>query len=107
MDLNSLFGFIEAYVQCPTTIKRPFLPFRQKDGTLIFPTGEFVGVYYSEEFKYARDLGYTSINSFKGSTTLPESILYTLSESLPSNCLMRIPTSFPTMTSQALIPGTQ
>ncbi|GKD90392.1 DNA polymerase-like protein [Tanacetum coccineum] len=27
-------------------------------GTLIFPTGEFIGVYYSEELKYAVGLGY-------------------------------------------------
>lgn len=36
----------------------PFLPYRDKNNTLIFPTGEFIGVYYSEEFKYARSLGY-------------------------------------------------
>ena len=59
MDLDSMFGFIEAYVVCPKTIKRPFLPYRDKNNTLIFPTGEFVGVYYSEELKYARGLGYT------------------------------------------------
>lgn len=59
MDLDSIFGFIEAYVVCPKTLKRPFLPYRDKNETLIFPTGEFVGVYYSEELKYARDLGYT------------------------------------------------
>ncbi|XP_050233250.1 DNA polymerase-like [Mercurialis annua] len=59
-DLDSIFGFIEAYVVCPKTIKRPFLPHRDKKNTLIFPTGEFVGVYYyySEELKYARGLGY-------------------------------------------------
>lgn len=58
-DLDSIFGFIEAYVVCPKTIKKPFLPYRDKNDTLIFPTGEFVGVYYSEELKYARGLGYT------------------------------------------------
>lgn len=58
-DLDSLFGFIEAYVVCPKTIKKPFLPYRDKKNTLLFPTGEFVGVYYSEELKYARRLGYT------------------------------------------------
>lgn len=61
MDLDSMLGFIEAYVVCPKTIKRPFLPYRDKNNTLIFPTGEFVGVYYSEELKYARGLGYTVI----------------------------------------------
>ncbi|CAO2812581.1 unnamed protein product [Amaranthus hypochondriacus] len=60
-DLDSIFGFIEAYVECPITIKRPFLPYRTKDNTLIFPTGEFIGVYYSEELKLARDIGYTVI----------------------------------------------
>ena len=60
-DLDSLFGFIEAYVVCPKTIKRPFLPYRDKNNTLLFPTGDFIGVYYSEELKYARGLGYTVI----------------------------------------------
>jgi len=58
-DLSNLFGFIEAYVVCPPTISRPFLPYRDpKTKTLIFPTGKFVGVYYSEELKYAKELGY-------------------------------------------------
>ncbi|KAL8517376.1 hypothetical protein ACS0TY_015565 [Phlomoides rotata] len=39
-------------------MNKPFLPYRGKDGILIFPTGEFVGVYYSEELKYAKKLGY-------------------------------------------------
>lgn len=60
-ELDSILGFIEAYVVCPKTIKKPFLPYRDKNETLIFPTGEFVGVYYSEELKFARDLGYTVI----------------------------------------------
>lgn len=58
MELDSMFGFIQAYVECPKTMKRPFLPYRDKDGILLFPTGEFIGVYYSEELKYARSLGY-------------------------------------------------
>lgn len=57
-DLDSMLGFIEAYVVCPKTIKKPFLPYRNKEGTLIFPTGEFIGVYYSEELKYAKGIGY-------------------------------------------------
>lgn len=61
MDLDSMFGFIEAYVECPKTINKPFLPYRNKENTLIFPTGVFVGVYFSEELKYARDIGYTVI----------------------------------------------
>lgn len=58
VGLDSLFGFIEAYVVCPTNISRPFLPYRDKKGTLLFPTGKFIGVFYSEELKFARDLGY-------------------------------------------------
>ncbi|KAJ8426942.1 hypothetical protein Cgig2_001258 [Carnegiea gigantea] len=50
-DLNSLFGFIEAYVVCRKTIKRPFLPYHDKNKTIIFPTGEFIRVYYSDELK--------------------------------------------------------
>ena len=62
MDLDSIFGFLEAVVNCPRNIKRPFLPFRKrKDSTLIFPTGKFRGVYFSEELKYARTLGYTVV----------------------------------------------
>jgi len=41
-DLNSLFGFIEGYVVYPNTIKRPFLPYQDKNKTLICPTGEFL-----------------------------------------------------------------
>lgn len=58
-DLSNLFGFIEAYVITPEGMNRPFLPLRdKKTNTLFFPTGDFVGVYYSEELKYAQGLGY-------------------------------------------------
>ena len=57
-ELSNLYGFIEAYVVCPNTITRPFLPYRDHNDTLLFPTGKFVGVYFSEELIYARDLGY-------------------------------------------------
>lgn len=61
-DLDNLYGFIEAYIECPPNIKRPFLPYRDaKSKTLIFPTGQYVGVYYSEELKYARSIGYKVI----------------------------------------------
>lgn len=61
-DLDSIYGFIEAYVECPDSIERPFLPYRKnKETGLLFPTGKWNGVYYSEEFKYARKLGYTII----------------------------------------------
>jgi DNA polymerase elongation subunit (family B) len=57
--LEDLYGFFRAYIECPETIKKPFLPVKEKDGnTLLFPTGKFFGVYYSEELKYAEKLGY-------------------------------------------------
>ncbi|NP_862323.1 hypothetical protein BrnaMpl_p1 (mitochondrion) [Brassica napus] len=59
-DLNELFGFIEAYVECPTHIHKPFLPYKEHD-ILRFPTGIWVGVYFSEELKLAKSLGYTII----------------------------------------------
>nr|GFD50097.1 DNA polymerase-like [Tanacetum cinerariifolium] len=58
MDIDSMLGFIEAYAVCLKTINKPILPYHSKTGTLIFPTGEFIGVYYSEELKYAVGLGY-------------------------------------------------
>lgn len=58
-DIDSMYGYFEAHIVCPPTIKRPFLPYRdEKSKTIVFPTGEFVGVYFSEELKYARDIGY-------------------------------------------------
>ncbi|XP_071691998.1 DNA polymerase-like [Rutidosis leptorrhynchoides] len=60
-DLDNKLGFIEAYVECPKTLKNPFLPYRDKNGLLLFPTGKFVGVYFSEELKFAREIGYTVI----------------------------------------------
>lgn len=60
-ELSNLYGFLEAYVVCPRTITRPFLPYKDHNNTLLFPTGKFVGVYFSEELIYARDLGYKII----------------------------------------------
>ena len=58
--MEDLFGFIEAYVVCPERIKKPVLPYRHpKSGVLLFLTGNFIGVYFSEEFKYTESIGYT------------------------------------------------
>lgn len=59
--LGGLFGFAEAVVICPSELKIPVLPMKAKiNGSekLIFPTGEFRGVFFSEELKYAESLGY-------------------------------------------------
>lgn len=37
------------------------MPYKNESGTLIFPTGKFKGVYFSEELKYAKTLGYEII----------------------------------------------
>ena len=58
MELKDMFGFIKALVNCPEHIHKPFLPSRISDGTLIFPTGYFVGVYFSVELEYAESIGY-------------------------------------------------
>lgn len=60
-DLDELFGFIEAYVECPASIDKPFLPRRDEDNILTFKGGEWTGVYYSEELKHAVKLGYSVI----------------------------------------------
>lgn len=39
MDLKDMFGFIKAFVITPSKMDRPFLPYRMKDRTLLFPTG--------------------------------------------------------------------
>lgn len=57
-DLDTLYGFVEAFVVCPTTMDHPFLPYKDRKGRCIFPTGSFIGVFYSEELKFARHLGY-------------------------------------------------
>jgi hypothetical protein len=31
-ELESLYGFIDAYVKCPESMKRPFLPYRDVPG---------------------------------------------------------------------------
>lgn len=57
-NLEDIYGFVEAYVHCPKSMKKPFLPYRKDDGSLIFPTGRFFGVFYSEELKKAKEVGY-------------------------------------------------
>lgn len=75
VDLDSLFGFIEAYVVCPSHITRPFLPYKTTQETILFPTGKFVGVYFSEELKLARGLGYKII-PLRGYVFEKESLLF-------------------------------
>lgn len=54
------FGFIRATVSCTSVNKIPILPVRY-GGSLIFPMGEFTGVWFSEELNYAEECGYKII----------------------------------------------
>jgi len=56
-------GFSEILINCPE-MEYPFLPFRTEE-KLIFPTGEFRGVYTHVEIKKALELGYTIKKVFK------------------------------------------
>lgn len=56
-DLEQLFGFVSAKVTCPESLKVPLLPYKDpKTGTLLFPTGTFTGVYFTEELELALTL---------------------------------------------------
>jgi hypothetical protein len=50
-------AFIYATVKCPDSLHIPLLPAKYK-GKLLFPSGEFTGVFYSAELAQARKLGY-------------------------------------------------
>jgi hypothetical protein len=58
IDLNTFFGFLEVEVFCPSSIKIPLLTKYDKLKGLICPTGNWVDVYFSEELKMAKSLGY-------------------------------------------------
>ncbi|KAF6139227.1 hypothetical protein GIB67_040374 [Kingdonia uniflora] len=51
VDLFVIYGFIQAYINIPKNIDKPFLPIRDKNGTLLFPNGKFAGVYLSDELR--------------------------------------------------------
>ena len=57
VKLENFFGFILAEVYCPKTMWRPCLPVRLGN-SIIFPTGRWKGVYFSEEMKVFAKLGY-------------------------------------------------
>lgn len=62
--LSKFFGFCLAEVTIPNTLT-PLLPYKSKEGNIIFPTGTVVGVYFSEELKALEKLGY-KIKLIKG-----------------------------------------
>jgi hypothetical protein len=60
--LQDFYGFALAECTCPPDLKIPVLPYKANingSDKLIFPTGTYRSVYYSEELKYAQSLGYS------------------------------------------------
>lgn len=57
-DLNNFFGFLHVEVTAPKDLIVPMLPFKYK-GKTIFPTGTWIGTYFSEELKAVIKYGYT------------------------------------------------
>jgi len=39
ININDFFGFAFVKVECPKNIKNPLLPYKNKTGEIIFPTG--------------------------------------------------------------------
>jgi hypothetical protein len=67
-NLDNFFGFYLAKIKCPSTIKMPVLlqirTYRNNNNRIIFPTGVWTGVYFSEILKEVVKYGYevTPIN---------------------------------------------
>lgn len=57
-NINLFFGFCLAEIECPKHIKIPILPFRTINNDVIYPTGIWTGVYFSELLKEAVKHGY-------------------------------------------------
>lgn len=64
IKLENFFGFCLAEINCPDSIMKPMLPYRYEYNT-IYPTGSWIGVYFSEELKAVQALGY-QITLLKG-----------------------------------------
>lgn len=61
-SLDKFFGFVRAKIKSPEYMNVPILPIKMKvEGELktVYPLGEWIGVYYSEELKNAVKYGYT------------------------------------------------
>ncbi len=56
-NLNELFGFFYCDIEAPENNYLGILPVRTKTG-IIFPSGRWSGMYFSEELKYAVENGY-------------------------------------------------
>jgi len=64
ITLNDFFGYCLAEVTTPKNILKPLLPYKH-NGKTIFPTGTWIGVYFTEELLAVQDYGY-KINLING-----------------------------------------
>lgn len=52
INLENFFGFIKCEVQCPVNILKPLLPYKEPNtGKTLYPVGNWIGNYFSEELK--------------------------------------------------------
>jgi hypothetical protein len=58
INLDTFFGFLEVELHCPVSIKIPLLTKYDKFKGLICPSGSWKDIYFSEELKVAKSLGY-------------------------------------------------
>ena len=66
IKLENFFGFCLAEITTPKNILKPLLPYKH-EGKLIYPTGTWLGVYFSEELKAVQNRGYkiTLLNGYE------------------------------------------
>ena len=55
---SEFFGFCTAKIITPDNLEMPLLPLRLKNGTVIYPKGQWIGTYFSEELKTVMTYGY-------------------------------------------------
>lgn len=63
-NFYDFFGFCLAEIQAPKNILNPLLPYK-KDGKTIYPTGTWIGIYFSQELKAVMKHGY-KVQPIKG-----------------------------------------
>lgn len=57
-DLDSYFGFCYAKITPPLNLTNYIIPYRNEEGSIIYPSKEFTGIYWSELLKKSREYGY-------------------------------------------------
>jgi DNA polymerase type B, organellar and viral len=55
---NNSIGFYKVKVTSPTHLINPILPYRTEKGIVLYPLGNWTGIYLSEEIKNAMNYGY-------------------------------------------------